>query len=51
MRLLGSCNQIAQFYVHPFTVPGLPRSPRRKPTSTQFYEPFAPICRRTDWMP
>ena len=26
MQLIGSCNQIAQFYVHPFTVPGLPRS-------------------------
>ena len=28
MRLLGSCNQIAQFYVYPFSVPGLPRSAR-----------------------
>jgi homoserine O-succinyltransferase len=26
MRLVGASNQIAQFYVHPFTVPGLPRS-------------------------
>ena len=26
MRLVGSCNQIVQFYVHPFTVEGLARS-------------------------
>jgi len=26
MRLVGTSNQIAQFYVHCFTVPGLPRS-------------------------
>ena len=26
MSLIGSCNQIAQFYVHLFSVPGLPRS-------------------------
>lgn len=26
MRLVGNCNQIAQFYIHPFSVPGLPRS-------------------------
>ena len=26
MRLLGSANQIVQLFVHPFTVPGLPRS-------------------------
>ena len=25
MRLVGGSNQIAQFYVHCFTVPGLPR--------------------------
>jgi len=25
LRLIGSCNQIAQFFVYPFTVPGLPR--------------------------
>ena len=27
MRMVGSCNQIAQFFVYPFTIPGLPRSP------------------------
>ncbi len=26
MRLVGSCNQIAQLFVHPFSVSGLPRS-------------------------
>ena len=29
MRLVGNSNQIAQFYVHPFTVPGLPRGADR----------------------
>ena len=29
MRLLGSSNQIVQFFVHPFTVNGLPRSTGR----------------------
>ena len=40
MRLLGSCNQIAQFYVHPFSIPGLPRSPETQAYIEQFYEPF-----------
>ena len=26
-RLVGACNQIAQFHVHPFTIDGLKRSP------------------------
>jgi len=26
IRLVGSCNRIAQFYVYPFSLPGLPRS-------------------------
>ena len=25
MRLIGSCNRIAQFYVHPFTIAGVDR--------------------------
>ncbi len=26
IRLIGNCNRIAQFYVYPFSLPGLPRS-------------------------
>ena len=26
IRLVGNCNQIAQFYVYPFSLPGLSRS-------------------------
>ena len=26
IRLVGNCNRIAQFYVYPFSLPGLPRS-------------------------
>ena len=39
MRLVGNSNQIAQFYVHVFSVPGLQRSPRRKPISTSTTQP------------
>ena len=41
MRLMGSCNQIAQFYVHPFSIPGLPRGAETQTYIDQFYEPFA----------
>jgi homoserine O-succinyltransferase len=27
IRLVGNCNRIAQFYVYPFSLPGLPRGP------------------------
>lgn len=40
MRLLGSCNQIAQFYVYPFTVPGLPRSAETQAYINQYYTTF-----------
>jgi homoserine O-succinyltransferase len=43
MRLMGSCNQIAQFYVHPFSIPGLPRSAETQPYIDQFYEPFSSL--------
>ena len=33
MRLIGNCNQIVQFYVHPFTIPGLSRSRRCRTSS------------------
>ena len=40
MRLIGSCNQIAQFYVHPFSVPGLPRSEATQAYIRDFYVDF-----------
>ena len=40
MRLVGSCNQIAQFFVHPFSIPGLPRSPKTQQYIGQFYTTF-----------
>ena len=43
LRLIGSCNQIAQFYVHPFTVPGLERSARTAEYLATFYRPWRDV--------
>lgn len=43
LRLIGSCNPIAQFYVHPFTLPGLPRGQQAQGYLEQHYEDFAQI--------
>ena len=43
MRLVGSCNQIVQFYVHPFTVEGLPRSEESQEYIDHYYNTFAEI--------
>ncbi len=43
MRLMGSCNQIAQFYVHPFSIPGLPRSPEIQEHIDHYYESFSAV--------
>lgn len=43
MRLVGSSNQIAQFYVHPFTVPGLPRSDNTQTYIDEYYLSFDKI--------
>lgn len=40
MRLVGSSNQIAQFFVYPFTIPGLPRSPETQAYIDQYYTTF-----------
>ncbi len=40
MRLIGSSNQIAQIYVHPFSVPGLSRSPETQAYIDQYYTTF-----------
>lgn len=40
MRLVGSCNQIAQFYVHPFSIPGLTRHPKAQAYINEYYADF-----------
>jgi homoserine O-succinyltransferase len=42
-RMVGACNQIAQFHVHPFTIEGLPRSPEAQAHIDQYYESFQKI--------
>ncbi|MDT8375892.1 MAG: homoserine O-succinyltransferase [Mariprofundaceae bacterium] len=43
MRLVGSCNQIAQFFVHPFTVEGLSRSGETQAYIDRYYNSFSEI--------
>jgi len=45
-RLIGQSNQIAQFYVHPFTIPELSRGDEAKAHIGQFYESFEQIKER-----
>ena len=40
MRLIGSSNKIAQFYVHPFSVPGLPRGAAAEEYINHHYSSF-----------
>ncbi len=40
MRLVGNSNQIAQFYVHVFSVPGLERSPEKQAYIDTYYSTF-----------
>ncbi|GJL84587.1 MAG: hypothetical protein DHS20C02_03620 [Micavibrio sp.] len=42
-RLVGESNQIAQFYMHPFTLPELPRGTEAKAYIEQYYESFEEI--------
>ena len=42
-RLVGEANPIAQFYVHPFTLPELPRSPEAQAHIDNYYEPLEKI--------
>jgi homoserine O-succinyltransferase len=42
-RLIGQSNQIAQFYVHPFTIPELARGPEAAAHVGQFYESFEQV--------
>lgn len=45
MRMVGNSNRIAQFYVHPFTVPGLPRSAEKQAYIDQHYTTFEQVRR------
>ncbi len=42
-RLVGGCNRIVQFYVHPFTAPGIPRSAEIGAHIAAHYETFDEI--------
>ena len=42
-RLVGESNPIAQFYVHPFTLPELPRSEKARQHIDSYYETFEEI--------
>ncbi len=42
-RLVGESNQIAQFYMHPFTLPEIPRSQKGQAHVDQYYESFEQI--------
>jgi homoserine O-succinyltransferase len=40
LRLVGSCNRIVQFYVHPFTFPEIPRDAEAQAHIEQYYSSF-----------
>jgi homoserine O-succinyltransferase len=42
-RLVGACNQIAQFHVHPFTIDGLERGENAQAHIAKFYDSFDTI--------
>lgn len=42
-RLVGESNPIAQFYMHPFTLPALPRGEKAQAHIAQYYETFDAI--------
>ncbi len=44
-RLVGACNQIAQFHVHPFTIKGLERGAEAQLHIEKYYESFDEIKR------
>lgn len=45
LRLVGQSNPIAQFYVHPFSLEGLPREPSGRAHIERYYEHFRDIRR------
>ncbi|MCB1878324.1 MAG: homoserine O-succinyltransferase [Chromatiales bacterium] len=44
-RLVGQSNPIAQFYMHPFTLPQLPRSAKARKHIADYYEDFEQLKR------
>ncbi len=42
-RLVGACNQIVQFHIHPFTIDGLPRGKDGQAHIERYYESFDKI--------
>jgi len=45
IRLVGSCNRIAQFFVYPFSLPGLPRSAETQEYIERYYSNFEHLRR------
>ena len=45
LRLVGESNQIAQFYVHPFTLGQLPRGPQASAHIERYYQTFESVQR------
>ena len=45
LRLVGSCNRIAQFYVHPFSFPEIPRGEEARAHIHEHYSDFADLQR------
>lgn len=43
IRLVGNCNRIAQFYVYPFSLPGLPRSDETREYIERYYCKFSDL--------
>jgi homoserine O-succinyltransferase len=43
LRLVGESNPIAQFYVHPFTLDGLPRGAKGKAHIERYYDSFEKV--------
>ena len=43
IRLVGSCNRIAQFYVYPFSLPGLERSNETQAYIKEYYSDFGQL--------
>jgi homoserine O-succinyltransferase len=43
IRLVGNCNRIAQFYVYPFSLPGLPRSAKTLEYIDRYYCKFKDV--------
>ncbi len=46
IRLVGNCNRIAQFYVYPFSLPGLRRSREAQAYIEQYYCDFGQLRRQ-----